>query len=181
MRKLFEQNPKDLYTDIVQPGKEITQPVTNVNQLSPEQQDEINKAYAQLTGKSNDSASKASVIFSDKKGKINFSISGTVLEPTRLTMVGKGKFSERYKKQLEGYLYTDGEINPDNLIPFIMLLEASEDCKKTIRVTYKQNKALLKPIVETLNVFFKEQQNVIAGMRNMFKGAMTVQQGKPND
>ena len=171
MKKLFEQSNEEVF-GLETKQKEVAK--KDNEELSPEQQKELNAAYGRIAATSTQTLPGAkSLVFSDKKGKRVFNITGTALEPHRSTMVGKGKFADRYKQQLENYLFTDGDINPDNLIPFIMLMEAGEGGEKIVRVVSSQNKALLKNVVETLNNFFKEHQSVIKGMYTMFKGSMS--------
>lgn len=180
MKKLFEQPKESLYNAMIPaPQKEEKE---EPKELSAEDQVHINKMYAEISKTSTQVLPGVkAVVFSDRKGKRIFNISGTALEPLRSTMVGKGKFSDRYKKQLENYLFTDGEINPDNLIPFIMLMEVGDSGEKVIRVVSNTNKRLVKDIVNALNSFFDEHQSIIKGMYTMFKGSMSMKQQEASE
>lgn len=180
MKKLYEQPKESLYNDMV--TKPVQEPLSDNNELSPEDQEHINRMYAEIAKTSNQPLpGTKSLVFSVSKGKRIFNITGTPLEPLKFTMVGKGKFAERYKQQLENYLFTDGDINPDNLIPFIMLMEAGDSGDKVIRVVSKMNKRLLTDVVVALNAFFKEHQNIIKGMYSMFKGSMSIKEQEQKD
>lgn len=171
MKKLFDKPNECVQGEVISEETKTNKPLTE------EEQTYLNKKWEELSASVNQNLSpKKLITFSASKGKLVFNITGTPLEPSRLTMVGKGKFIDRYKQQLENYLFTDGEINPDNLIPFIMLMEAGEGNVKTIRIVTSQNKALIKDIVTALNNFFEEHRNVIKGMYQMFKGSSAIQQ-----
>lgn len=175
MKKLFDQ-PKELEQGEVKvEGSEVN------NKLTEEEQTYLNKQWEDLTNTVNQNVAPRKLItFSATRGKPIFNITDTPLEPNRLTMVGKGKFIDRYKYQLENYLFTDGEINPDNLIPLIMLMEASEGNTKTIRIMASRNKAFVKDIVTVLNNFFEEHRNIIKGMYQLFKGSPAIQRVQNN-
>lgn len=171
MKKLFDKPNECVQSEVISDETKINKPLTE------EEQAYVNKKWEELSASVNQNLSpKKLITFSASKGKLVFNITGTPLEPNRLAMVGKGKFIDRYKQQLENYLFTDGEINPDNLIPFIMLMEAGEGNVKTIRIVTSQNKALIKDIVIALNNFFEEHRNIIKGMYQMFKGSSAIQQ-----
>lgn len=170
MKKLFDEHDTDFFIPNEEP-KVVSNVEETPRELTKEEQEHLNKAYSDLLNKG---AIQNPVIktvnFSEKKGKVIFDIGGTVLEPSRLTMIGKGSFVSRYVKQLESLIFTESsDINPDNLIPLIMLYQASNNGTKTIRIVSGKNKTLLKSIVEGLNIFYKEQHSVLSGMFTMFK------------
>lgn len=180
MKKLFEQPKESLYNEMVKVPQEVEQ--EQPKELSAEDQEHINKMYAEISKTSTQNLPGVKpIVFSDRKGKRIFNISDTALEPLRSTMIGKGKFSDRYRNQLENYLFTDGDINPDNLIPFIMLMEASDSGDKVVRVVSNTNKKLVKDIANALNGFFEEHQSIIKGMYSMFKGSMSMNQPEASE
>ena len=183
MKKLYEQDHKTLYSDILKEADTpvITKPKPTVEvgkELPPEQQAEINKMYENIARTSQNPmpGKKTTIKFTVGKGKLVFNTTGTPLDPRRDTMIGKGTFAERYKKQLDSFFFTDGDINPDNLIPFIMLMKASEGGAKSVKLVSNKNKAILIQMAQTLNKFFEENQSIISGMFTMFNGAMAMQQ-----
>jgi len=180
MKKLFEQDPIQI-TPVEPTSTEPKEQSNNV--LSEADQAALNRMYENIAKTSTQPlpGTKPTIQFSDKKGDITYNITGTPLYPLRSTMVGKGTFKSRYRNQLEKFVFTDGDINPDNLIPLIMLMEATDSGNKTIRVVSSQNKTLLKDIVIALNEFFKEHHSLIKGMYSMFKGSMTMHQKEQPD
>lgn len=142
-------------------------------ELSAEDQVHLTKMYEQLRHTAA-GAPKPRVRFTRGKGDVMYNIDATPLTPTRATMIGAGTFEERYKRQLDSFLYTkEEELNPDNLIPLMILVEASDGGKKSIRIKTGKHKLLAGKIVQCLNTFFEENSPILESMFNMFKNGLS--------
>lgn len=168
MKKLFENNADDFFTPVEEPTP---------NLLSEEEQARINKAYQEIVkAQTAPVVPISSLVFSHKHGSQIFNISNTPLTPSRTTMIGKGKLVDRYVKQLEGILFNnDSQLDPDGLLPLLMLQEMRNNGTKTVKIVCGNSKALTPMLAEGLTRFFKEHSSVISSMYRMFNDTLSSQ------
>lgn len=107
------------------------------------------------------------------KGKLHYAIGGTVFEPSRLTMTG-GKFKEKYKQQLEKYVFnTSDTIDPESLFSIVYIYELLANKTYPICITSSKHVRSIKPIVEALEEFYKEHYHTLTSIHHMLNTANT--------
>ena len=102
------------------------------------------------------------------KGKLNFLIDGSFLEPNRLTLLRVTKFEEAFYEQLKSYIYNDSDtIEPKFLFNLTFIYNEIKTGKHPIKLSTKKHKRLLPRIVKVANEFFKDEKGLIASIHNM--------------
>lgn len=119
--------------------------------------------------------------FAVKKGKHYYDLKNTSLAPNKLTLIG-GKLEERYTKQIENIVFTEeATINPDNLVPLLVLVEMIKNGKTPIVITCPGFNKIVPTLVKVLNVFVKDNFHVLDGIYHMFSNVSTVPTGDQHD
>lgn len=156
---------------IDEPGSYTIDP----NEFNEEGQEVVDSLQADIASIFNDNVS-----FSDRpdkkkpfftlakgKGKLHYAIGGTVFEPSKLTMTG-GKFKEKYKQQLEKYVFnTSDTIDPESLFSIVYIYELIANKTFPICITSPKHVRSLKPIVEALDEFYKEHYHTLTSIHHM--------------
>lgn len=107
------------------------------------------------------------------KGKLNYAISDSVFEPSRLTMTG-GKFKEKYKQQLEKYIFnTQDTIDPESLLSIVYVYELIANKNYPICISNPKYVRSLKTIAEALDEFFKEHYHTLSSIHHMLNTSNT--------
>lgn len=168
MKKLFENNADDFFTPVEEASPKL---------LSKEEEERVNKAYQEIVkAQAAPVVPISSLVFSHKHGSQIFNISNTPLTPNHTTMIGKGKLVDRYVKQLEGILFNDNsQLDPDGLLPLLMLQEMRNRGTKTVKIVCGNSKAITPMLAEGLTRFFKEHSSVISSMYRMFNDTLSSQ------
>lgn len=172
MKKLYDdQDDSTIFVESTLTPKQEKQPET----LGQEQQDHLNKMFAEIKHTATHVNTVKKTRFTRGKGDLTFNIDKSPLSPLRTAMVGQGTFEDRYLKQLNSFLHTDkNELNPDNLIPLLILVEMLNKGNNTIHVKTGKYKQLAGKITNCMNIFFEENEQILEAMFGMFKDIQTL-------
>lgn len=107
--------------------------------------------------------------FSLYKCPLSYNVDDSPLAPSKLVLFNIRKFEELYLKQLEEIIYTKSDnINPNNLIPFLLLMNYIVKSNNPINLKTNRYRKLLPRINTTLNKFFTKNYSVLFSIYTMF-------------
>lgn len=93
-----------------------------------------------------------SFLFGSTKGKVNFSIDGTIFAPTAAVALAGAGFEKAYKNQLDNIIFSkEDDIDPEHLIHLVLLFKMIETDRYPILLTASRFNKLLPRIRKTLN------------------------------
>lgn len=125
----------------------------------------------------NNESKKFTNFFTTGKGKVKYSLDGTVFSPETIVLLAGKRFEERYVKQLEKFIFTDKEeLDPDRLIHLIFLVDFIKKGNYPIGITTGKHKHLLPKMVKALDTFFNKNYSVLSSIHVMFTGMSNIKQ-----
>jgi len=182
--RLYSKEDNEQFNSFIDFAKKVETPKSLIehsseapdNNLNTEDKEIVNEVDNKIFDNIKDiflnesKTSELGVLFTTGKGKTSINIDSTIFAPTPLTILFGKRFELEYTRQLENLIFTDKELNSDNLMYLIYIMDFIIKGKYPISVKSGKYKYLNGKMVSVLNMFFKKNYTVISSIYTMFAG-----------